>query len=927
MRNKQTTFRRTTVKNQLWGENMDDDFASFMTIPHDLFLVTKTIPQINAASDQLNTLASKTNGDHLYGHQQSVQIIRSVNHTLKQRLSNENTLADELKGRQPFLNNPSLRLIKIPQPGLSKFCLAYINGRGQIPVLTRILAGDNALVREHPLLPVLVHDKTQYYVDATLFKPSHRSHGWYFMRLIDTISRQAWLAHHLIEYLGIYPLAMIAKKIEASNILSLVAIWLLLEWNADWNGNPEAGFGVPESGLNNRTSTDEALHFLLREYPLPIEADCAWRPPRSFRDEYIAFIEKALTPAKAALRKKMTRQGGAMPERSAFHLIMACDWKPEQIPADLVNALLRIDQKLTSKVQSLKLAIKGSLQTHRISPQRDFGRFSSARRAIEPADLLAPSAVRAMAAMKLVQDHHWTPFVARFADLYEGDEELPGAPMPHSGLLPLNLRLTAAGASTLLAKALDGKVDLPSHLFGAENFLRSPDPEAHKAIYHSVNLNFRRYLAFQEVAQAAPTTTEAWLTWIESIFLYSGGCGLDSVTDLIFPAFFFSTHQFEMLLRYEKAEFKKVWLEIRNRIGSLYDFYQKRRYHNLKDQFKCIFRQIATLNLRQMQTIGADADNEPPPVCAAPGQTDPFERPANVFSEKHLVIDEASAPIAFEQIAGGNPAALQHAVSRLKPYISMLKHLHVHPSTRAPRLRGRFAHGLDFDLERLDALMVGDTEAPFCNIDYRPAERTDVRYTLRVLQDYSGSMNQERVRLAKDFALTLGMGLRTFDVILYLYATKGSFYQLIECFDSRKQRLGGQHSLASICDEKYSAGWGWNPDGAALLAIQQLIVQETGPAARNNLIVYLGDMEFCSSLKPNLAPDLTGEVVYACQKLITSGHCLVIGRCGTDLDPIPQEKVPHGYLHLPETGISKASVLELYSLIMAAVRHLERDGN
>ncbi len=895
-------------------QRLDDD--GWMSGPRvtdgDLLTACKAVERINAASIEMAGLAEKSNGISLFGHRNSVRINKELNTMLSElTFSNGKKIGEEFAtAGHTLINNHFLKLIKVPSPGLTRLCLAAVDDWGHLPVITRVLAGGDALHRDHPLFTDLVHDGSKYYFDASEISGER---AW---QMRGELARLAHAGHYWLEYLMLLPLSRTAKTVQAHHLYALVSAWVLLEWCSDWQLHRSRFWFEKKSGRNEREDPGQAaLDRLLQGFPFPVQAGIRWCPTAECRESLTELIRSALAPAMELLNTRSLDQGGALTARISSNMAIA---QGRDVYKKLADSLLALDGSLASAAQEVKAALRQSMA----APTRDRASgIQMERRPVAPADLLAMEPVRNLAAMELVQTRYWSPFVAGFAHLYETETEQPGAPMPHIGVLPLSLRLAAAAGSTLLAKTLAGKVQLPDAVFAAEEYLaEGPNLDTRKQIHAHVKNIFLRYLAFQEVCAKAEgsMTPDAWLTWVEHNFLYAGGCGVDSVTTLIFPAFFFSDMKFNHLLRFEDAGFQRVWRAVRAEIATLYPLYMQRNFNDLKQRFITIFKVVRDLNLRHAEDLESTNNGGSPPPFLVPPAEDPFALPPNVFTREHLLLEEANAPIEFERLGGGNPAALQHMIQRLSPFISQLRRLHAQPLETMPRLRGRFANGLDFDMERLDAVMIGEAEAPFISVDYRPAPRPDTRYTVRILVDFSGSMGKERVGLAKDFALALSLGLKNFDVVLYFYSTKVNFYQLIEVFDSRRRKLGGLGALASICDKRYDSGWGWNPDAACLLAVRAIMDRESGMARHHNIVVCLGDMEFCGSLKAGIAGNATAEVVYAARKLLADGHRLIIGRCGINQDPFPSDEVQHGYLHLPETGINHASVATLYRLIQSA---------
>jgi hypothetical protein len=898
----------------------------------DLALAADAIRLVNAASEEMAALPGTCNGYAVQGHRESVRINKHLNLELNNKcFSNGKKIIEEFSATgHTLVDNHTLKLIRIPSPGLAKLCLARVDGWGRMPVITTFIAGREALRREHPLFDGLAHNGSQRFVDATPCKTGEGVPPWAAWRIHSELARLADSGHYWLEYLMLLPLAMAAKTLSAVNLLSLISAWVLLEWSADWAVASDPMRMWADLDDQGADPAQTALDWLLKDYPLDIQArpTIRWSPAASFREDAAQTIRAALEPSMSRLTAHLEDLGGALPVRTAAHFCTALGWS--DIPETLSAELRQQEASARKAAHAIRKALDHAMTGEQAAFHAVGGARIRDRRPIEPADLLAAEPVRNLAAMECVQTRYWSPFVAGFDALYETEADRPGAPMPHAGVLPLSLRLAAAAGSTLLAKTLAGKVQLPDSLFAPEVYLAEglPHLDARKHIHAQVKNNFLRYLAFRDVEKRAKgsATPDAWLTWVEHHFLYAGGCGVDSVSALILPAFFFSDLKFKRLLRYEQDDFKEIWSDVRAEIALLYPLYAGHDTRGLKERFASIFRKIADLNLLYAEGIASAQDGGTPPPFLNPAQEDPFAEPSNVFTREHLVLDEAAAPIEIERLGGGNPAALQRMIQRNTPYIALLKRLHAQPAVIQPRLRGWFANGIDFDMARPESLIVGQSESPFVGIDYRPAPRPDVRYTVRILVDFSGSMGRERVGLAKDFALALSLGLRNFDVLLNFYSTKGSFYQLIEVFDSRRRKLGGLAALASICDKKYASGWGWNPDAACLLAVGAIMAREPGHVGRHqNILVYLGDMEFCGSLKPGLAADAAGEVAYAANRLVLRGHRLVIGRCGTDLDPLPED-IPHGYFHLPETGINRASTRTLYQLIQTAISSMQRSG-
>jgi hypothetical protein len=880
---------------------------------NDMSIARQGIDMINQTADRIEKIPRQTRGNHMTGHNLHKHLLKILRLTLEKPMSSQKTLIEELgSSSDSLLNNHVYRVLKNPGGGLSRVALVEVIRWGRLPEV-KALIGRRAIESDHPLFSGhLLQDGTRYYLNSPEDDVDLPLWDRYGLGL--ELGRLILSGHYTLEYLGLFQLAIAARKLDMRHILELLSMWVLLEWSDAWRQKT--------SPMHFRYSRDEdgnltqrALGMLATEYPCSMVPEVSWHPPRGFITRVTEQIAGMLEPAMTCLRQVHDRQGGALPQRSAGGLILAGDIR--FLPFDILKQMQAVDKKIRHEVPIIGHMLEQSLKTDRFFPKK----YTSGRRPISPADLLVAEPVRNLAAMKLIQGY-WMPFLADFTE--DSPDSLPGAPMPRPGLLPLEVRLGASATAVILALMLDGHaMPLPDSVFPSGGVAGTENEDENKAMFNLIKINFHNYLGFRhmldKLAGTHSVTPDHWLTLMETAFVYDGGSGVDTVLSLVTPAFFFSDSKFASLIRYEAPDFKKIWRSIRSEIEMLHTYHARKKYYELNGAFTRIYRLICKLNLKTVEGIDPDSDEKVPPALRPP-QTDPFAAPDNIFSKDTLLIEESGAPILLERLGGGNPMMLHNKINSLKHLIGRIKKLYARPQIPAPRIKGRAHKGISFDMQRAHALMVGDLELPFESIDYRSTTSLDTRYTVRILMDFSGSMNCDRVEVVKDCALVTSLGLESnFDVVLYFYTTKDSFYAITEVFDSRRRRQGGLSALATITDPRYRSGWGWNPDAAALLGIHQMIQKESGFAGKNNVVILLGDMEFCSSLKNGLE-SAEAEVGYACNKLIRNGHHIILGRCGNDEeDPIPQTEMPHGYFHLPETGIDLMTTTRLCHLIQAAI--------
>ncbi len=891
--------------------------------PSDEETALKAVRTVNTAAARLATVPGRTGGNHVSGHRETETILKEVNHVLSVPLSNGKPVGDELSSRERgLLTRGGRRVIRIPAPILSRIAYARVKDRGSLPVVTRWFEGRDAMHRRHPLFPRLLDDGSSLFLDATPLPEETESNGWEQYTLLRRMQDLALEGHYWMEYLGLHPLAAVARTLDAPHTIALIAQWVLLEWCGDWEQQGQARGMFDSPPADHFSTTDRALRLLFENSPFPSFPGEHWRPGDADRTRWVATLAEALGPSMRLLREPMEETGGACDRRLTLHTALAAHGQPEEIPPHIATHFRRLDARLAETHVCMEKTLAESFHAGRSGGS---GNAPAGRRPAAIADLLSSNPVRALNAMNLIRTDFWSPTLSTggLRSLYEDDGDAPPPPLPHPGVLPLGLRLGSAAGATLVNRFLSASSNnVPEGIFEAADLLGGKDQEANKAVHAAVRLNFRRRLAFEGLLQAAGSgpIPGCWLAHVEANHLYGGGCGVDSVTDLVFPAFFFSEFRFARLLRHEQSHFQEAWSAIRNEIAGLVVKFRAGSYLSLRESFRSIFKHIRDLSLHRIERLGPGHSETKPPPWLAPPSSDPFADPGSVFTRENLLVEGAAAPVSFERLAAGNPAALQRQIARLRPHINLLRRIHNRPAVPLPRPQGRQASGFDLDMLHPEALHAGEDENPFLSIDYRPAPRPEIRHMVRILMDFSGSMNAARVGLAKDFALTLSLGLTGFDCLLYLYTTKGSLYQLTEVYDSRRKRVGGTGALATICDQRYSSGIAGNPDAACLLAVDQLMEREPPSAAsRRNILIHIGDMEYCTSLKLPECPTATEEVFHACRKITGKGHHLIIGRCGADIDPLVRTSIPHDYLHLPEDGIDPPSVRSLHRLVSGAV--------
>ncbi len=768
-----------------------------------------------------------------------------------------------------------------------------------VEIITKFLHGSHrAYKRYSPVTDSLLADNrsNMRYIDASKVLPWYGKDidQWKSMSLYDAIAGTILRMHYFLEKNRYFDIASIAKKMELSHVIDVIRQKLFTD-------HIFYQFQEQYFSYHSEEMMAYAVLYAFQDLPQLSSYMHVTLPEHVHRRIDTLIHDEIIAPFNHIINGNI-KAGGALPTRSKGNIIDGC------------TGVLR---KLDIQAEALKHRITETLTVESIKAK---GRKKNLLW-IDTADLESPSASRKLLAASDIQGN-FSKFIqdAKLGEaIYDKvAQDLPNCPMPFHGMCSVGIRLKAAAAAQLLADREKNMLILPDNLFEFKKmkYMQEEEIKACEQVSQKTGAMLKHLITFHDLAQSCPTVIgilNAWLSYFEEIYQYRG-CGVDSVDKLLFPVFFFSDIHFQQMIAHEDEWFCNAWINIRNLLKPLPDYVKKRDWRRVKKEvIDGIFREMLTMNLR---TVSGEKNNGDSGQISNPMERksiDPFSPPETHFSYDTMLVEDVSAPFEIVVAPPGNPAKYRSIVELNQPHIRKLKRLSSIPMSPRGMIRRFSRSGPLFDELRLDQYQ--HCELVFSTVQYRNMPVPGGREQVVTLFDFSGSMGSSRVWAAKNVSVTISEGLKHCDVMLYLYNTNGQFYRLTEIYNSQ-QKLIGQNGLASITMPGTDSGTGWNPDAAALLAMNEIIEKKTGK--RKTVFIHISDHEWCKSLDNSKFTSTLGEMEYAVNRLIDNGHRYIAARIGTDADPFSESDLPHHYIHFPEGPITDNKIEELYKILVQA---------
>ena len=876
-------------------------FFRTMTDRH-LQRLKKAIGSLNEVATEIGNVA-QTASDSFWADTRYRILNRKANEILAGEIVSGTTVKECIANTASLLRYSGLYVFQNGHP-LPYLLLAEVDHYffDSITWLTTVCGDERALQGFSPATPFLLTDRSaKRVVDVRSLAIGNGSEdemsGWRRYEQQECFTDVALRQHYLLEKNGYFELARICQAYGCDRILQLIRLKIFCDvlyypkrprlWHSS---NTEASGQATRQAF--RDLVDERLSRLGT-----ISATTHRLVEKKINAEVVDRLAEPLAQVLAC--------HGALTSRSRSSVLSGLIGKG-QLPT-VPEEFKKLDKQAGLVLEQVIDLLLGD--------QPDHAR-QHVIHGIDVADLDSENPVRKlMAASHISQQYGQFLQDSGMAERYEhiGKQE-PSCPMPLDTLLPIGIRLRAANFAQFFADLEGTVLSLPEGLF---EFIAPPDRKeeeikAQQQIHAKIASQLKFRMVVEELvnleSESIRSGIEAWLTYWEQKFDFAGR-GVDSIDEMLFPAFFFSDQRFDQLLRNEDENLTDGWRRIRQGLNKLPPLVIDRNWLEVRKILDLVFREFLAMNLRSMQTTPPEEVN---PFSNA---HNPFAKPTNFFSRRAMLVEESQAP--FEVVTSPPGSATRYAmlVRDNEPYIRRLRQLQALPHEETANIRMYMESGPCFNTLRLPLYRQG--ELLFNSVDYRPQPVPGKKFLVTILMDFSGSMGEARVKNAKRVAVILAEGMKElFDVRFYLYYTAGAFYRLELIFDSQNSAVVGDQGLASITRNGLDSGVGWNPDAATLLAMQQLFAED--PGAKDGILIHLGDHEWCKSLSRE-GMNSGEEMEYAVQRIVSSGINYVVARVGTDADPFLEVDLPTQYIHFPEGRLSMTKIEELYGILANAV--------
>ena len=772
------------------------------------------------------------------------------------------------------------------------------HSRNNIRVLLQGIAGSrDALQQQNPANPGILTDSSDHLcLDGTALLDAFEKEGLRGALLLwDLFAEISVGQFYHLEKNRLFKLAQLAREMEFDGILGAVNLRL---W-AD---------SLLHEGPDRQKMSPDRMRFwsvAQRHAWAGLIPDALLSVPHLDADahrEIVSQTERIIQPLQKAMAEKRQKVGGFIPIRSLGS-------------ASASARLLKILRPIERQARELPEKVRSTLGSARRGPAN--GR--SAFREISIADLVCGDRGRKMTAYREIQQD----FVAFLGasglrSWYElqGKDE-PNCPMPYpQGGQALEDRLRAPVFSLLFADVARYEPGLPEHFF---LYRPSPDTsreemQALKGMFKDVaDMVNKRYQAARLLSRfpALQDCAQAWITFFEHTFMFVG-CGVDSLNRLLFPAFFFSEAKYRELLANEQEWIQEIWLAIRRKADAIAACIEAEDFKGIQEALQEIFALFSQMSLRIAEQKDDEEELSSSPLTEK--GISPFDVPQQYFSKNVRNIAEAREPIEEGKLPPGNPEKLAPLEERNRPHIRRLQQLQSNPLEDTMTIRGYAQSGYSFDPQRVHLYRLG--HLLYRTVEYKPESAPGRRGRIIILKDHSSSMNELRTQTARDYGITLALGLVGFDVRFYMYNCIDDYFKLDLVMDSEDRSLAGKGALSALLNRKFQAGAGWNPDAAILLGIKEIMDSE---AARYGaqIVIHLSDFEFCASLDDSFE-NAQQEMEYAATRLTEGGYAhYVEARVGEDSDPLGDTDIPHSYIHLSDPGVTGEKIEALYRIIKA----------
>ena len=845
---------------------------NFNDYDENLDQLISTIDEYNPIAREAATVQPSVRGDQRFGDKKTRALYVQANNCASVKCLHEKTLKDLVNNPMDLLHL-GLVLVRYGSPlNRLALCEATSIGFGNTYIVHQVICGhlSEASVSASPASSIYLSDST---------------HRKFIMTAGQTDTMEPWKAwateHAVAEtVLGMsYEMemdgtTMAARYVGDSPIRTVLRTLAFIKQQAS----------IQRKRCNS-TASRGALQLLASADRLPAEIANGEPVSMELIHQFGEQVEnKILMPIREIFEKPVDCE--VFPR--SIGSTMVYKYKSSQVGKHRVLNLSDIEKTAKALLAELKERLAND-------PGMKVGQ--SFHRDIDVCDLISKSGTRKLMVLNLIG--------REYLGLIEGSKTLsqmyreqgktpPSCPAPYLGTIEVRFRLKAAALARLLT---DYESNVPIKLSKLNlcppcHFQDEAQQKAAVQCYEKLIKMTDMKLSLLCLIYQTPALAsfaDAYILHWECEYNYIGG-GVDSVDQLLFPAFFFHQDALSNMLSFEYCDFKNAWMNIRGYSDKLKQFQDKSStvdLYAIKDQIiNPIFLQLKSMNLF---AVSNDLNEIKPPWSDV---KDVFFVPKPEGDGELHDVSESQSPVSFRQAPPGDGNQYDQFKAALQPAIEQLKKIDFSPRAIKPTLRHCAIRGHNFDPQRLHLYKLGQDAALMQSIRYVAKPVNSRPYLVSILFDFSGSMGEARVNLGKEVSVILAEGLQgCFEVDINLYTCEGSLFQLTSIFDSTQRKLIGKDALAAMFTDSTRTGTGWNPDAACLLGLAQ---EKTRIGKRGGTVVHITDASFCGSLNLGLSSAID-EMAYAVKKIQDDGFKYVLVRVNNGESPFAKN-VAHDYV-------------------------------
>ncbi len=904
---------------------------------YDLDRVKQAITDANKIAVMVKDIPARSGGNHWTANTRLKRLSEELKNVFQMEIVDKKGLKDLISPTSPTaLYYAGYRILSGRQAA-PMLMLAEVDRAYGVDVILNFSHGSHEAYRHfNPLVKMLLSDGSgARFIDATCIANIKDIDYWRKYTLVENMADAVMHTHYLSEKNGYYHLSLTANAFGLSNTIKLLKLKIFadhLHYYRPRQRYSHFHSDMPRDETGMECVFDAILTTNAGLRSVPPEKACVFdgipghlltltELPASIHRKIEQLIDHSLAGALHNAIAKQGEYGGALPQRTLGGVVAGYNnGAPQKGLPVRPPELLEIEGR-ASELWNEASALLNTPRAGKTDKERLF-------LPVDIADFESNSPQRKLLAAVECQKN-WEMFVAGccFNEMVYDKlmKEVSNCPMPYTADQPVGQRLKAAVTGQLMSDIGIGATTfyhLPNHVFTYQKdpSLEDERNKAVEAVHTAVGNMMQRLISFhylREVSQKKiDGVFDSWLSFHEEHYRYAG-CGVSSVEQLIFPAFFFSDMRFRELIAEEEDWFRNPWLKIREYLKDFGVYFEAKNWFGIYQIISKIFDEIKKLSLTLIKDDGTLPAND---LFAAtkPPAVSPFNPPPAHFSKEQVAVPESLAPVQLVKAPPGNAARYEQLVAKNTHFIRKLRRIDSVFRKPCTSFKRYARTGPIFDDLRLPFYQEG--ELLYSMVQYTPKIVPGRKNQVVILFDFSGSMGEDKVARAKDVAVIMAEGLRErFDIRLYLYTTNGSFYELINIFDS-EDKTAGKMGLASITANDTSHGRGWNPDAAMIMAVNNIM--KGRPDKRRYTLIHISDCEFCKSLaRSDLANGLE-EVELAARRIIDEGNSYVVARIGKDEDPFALSNVRHEYLHFPDGILKEAKVDELYKALVQATKDI-----